>query len=493
VDPSQIQAEAERVVASRSLRPSQHLVRLLRFLVAETLAGRGSRLKEYVLGTEVFDRGQEFDPQIDTIVRVQVRRLRSKLDEYYRDEGAADAVRIRVNPGSYVPIFEARMTSLEPDARAAALRPADRLPRKSRGFFLAVAGLGTLAVVGSIAVWRIAGGPAGEPASPVSRPNSPVVNGAAHALYLRAKAAYAVGSRDALHESEGLFEQALQIDPRYAPAHAGLAYTYLIESSNFAAPADVMPKARAAARAALALDESLVEAHTALGTVALFYDWDMRAASASIDRALALNSRSSTAHELRAEMLMAGGRFDDALAEIQLAQQADPLSAALEYDAGWILIGARRYVESAAASRRALARDPGFALARGVLGLALILDGQSSGGLRELEAASAEGDSAILDLMLVHGYALTHQVEAARTILTRVEASAGHRYVCSYEVGSAYAALENPDRAFEWLHHAVTQRSDCIVWLRVEPWLDRLRADPRFAMLVSEIAVVSHQ
>src|SRR5689334_7063416 len=106
MDPSAIQAAVERVVASRSLRPSAQLVRLLRFLVSETLAGRGARLKEYVLGTEVFERGPDFDPQIDTIVRVQVRRLRSKLVEYYRDEGADDAIRIRLNPGSYVPVFE---------------------------------------------------------------------------------------------------------------------------------------------------------------------------------------------------------------------------------------------------------------------------------------------------------------------------------------------------------------------------------------------------
>jgi tetratricopeptide (TPR) repeat protein len=480
MDPSAIQAAAERAAASRSLRPSAHLVRLLRFLVNETLAGRGGRLKEYVLGTEVFDRGPDFDPQIDTIVRVQVRRLRSKLTEYYANEGAHDSIRIQLNPGSYAPIFEP--VCRETDAPGADATRVDRARTVMAPRWLPA--LAAVVIVGlaswAIVAWRHA-------AAPPAAPAAVAVNRDAHALYLQAKAAYATGSREALSTSEALFEQALAVDPRYAPAHAGLAYTYLMESSNFAAPADVMPKARDAANRALAVDASIVEAQTALGTVALFYDWNARAADAAISRALSVDPRSSSAHELRAERLMADGRFDAALVEIQVAQQADPLSAALEYDAGWILIAARRYGESAAASRRALARDPNFALARGILGLALVLDGHDHDGIAELETASAQGESAILDLMLVHGYAWTHRIEAARTILTRVEASASHRYVCDYEVASAYAALGDLDRAFEWFHRALAQRSDCVVWLRVEPWLDELRSDERFGPLLRDV------
>lgn len=106
-------AELERIIESDVFVGSERMRRLLRFIVERTLDGRGDEIKEYVLGTEVFDRGTSYDPRLDSIVRVEARRLRAKLDEYYAGPGASDPVRIRLRPGSYVPLFESRPTGGE--------------------------------------------------------------------------------------------------------------------------------------------------------------------------------------------------------------------------------------------------------------------------------------------------------------------------------------------------------------------------------------------
>src|SRR5262245_47962609 len=122
MNPSEIDGQVARIATSRTLSSSSSLVRLLQFIVAETQAGRANELKEYTLGTEVLGRGSQFDPRVDTIVRVQARRLRAKLDEYYKSEGKDDPVVIRLQRGSYVPRFE---TAQLPT-------PNSQLPRSSR-------------------------------------------------------------------------------------------------------------------------------------------------------------------------------------------------------------------------------------------------------------------------------------------------------------------------------------------------------------------------
>ncbi len=478
MESSAIQAQVERVIASRVLRSSPNLVRLLRFLTDETLAGRADRLKEYTLGTEVFDRGEGFDPRVDTIVRVQARRLRGKLCEYYEAEGAADPVTISLAPGSYVPHFAPR------EGRTPATASSSRRPLARRvataGAFIAIAGL--------LWVWPLSGLVSRSRVPSTTAGGTYTANPEAHAFYLQAKAAYSRGTRTSIGDSIRLFEKSTRADPRYAAAFAGLAYAYLFESSNFEPPSRVMPRARAAALAARALDGTNIEAHTALGQVALFYDWDFDAAQASADRALSLNAYSAPAHDLRAQILTARGDFNGAAVEIQRAQDADPLSPAYAYDAAWNLIYARRYSEAAEASRRALERDPNFQLARGVLGLSLVLDGRVSDGIPELERAAADGESSVLDLLLVHGYAFAGRDQDAAALLERVTASAGRRYVCAYEVGSAHAALGNVPQSLAWLSRAIDERSDCMVWLRAESWLAQVRADPGFGRLVARLA-----
>jgi len=123
--PDEVRAALERVLASSSFASTNRLSRFLRFVVERTLAGQAERLKEYVIGVEVFDRNERYDPRIDSIVRVEAGRLRAKLDEYYRGAGGGDLVAIRLEKGGYAPYFERRG-----DAQAAAARVAVSAPRR---------------------------------------------------------------------------------------------------------------------------------------------------------------------------------------------------------------------------------------------------------------------------------------------------------------------------------------------------------------------------
>src|SRR5262245_35680395 len=128
MNPSEIDGQVARIATSRTLSSSSSLVRLLQFIVAETQAGRANELKEYTLGTEVFGRGSQFDPRVDTIVRVQARRLRAKLTEYYETEGKDDPVVIRLERGSYVPQFEAARRPELPVETAQLPTPNSQIP-----------------------------------------------------------------------------------------------------------------------------------------------------------------------------------------------------------------------------------------------------------------------------------------------------------------------------------------------------------------------------
>jgi TolB-like protein len=152
--PDDVRSELERILASDAFATSGRLARLLRFVVERTLAGEGDQLKEYVLGVEVFDRGDQYDPRLDSIVRVEARRLRAKLDEYYRNGGASDPVVIAIPRGGYAAVFETRTGAPVPAAQS----PAARETSLKRPLALALALIAATAILAlSSLAWRSAG------------------------------------------------------------------------------------------------------------------------------------------------------------------------------------------------------------------------------------------------------------------------------------------------------------------------------------------------
>ena len=149
IDPADVRAALEHVLASQSFVNAGRLSRMLRFVVERTLDGHGDQLKEYLLGVEVFDRPSEYDPRLDSIVRVEARRLRAKLAEYYETDGASDALRIRLAKGGYAPTFERVTTTSIPSGASEATSPAGRLPMSA---VLVACGL-TLVAVAAFVLW----------------------------------------------------------------------------------------------------------------------------------------------------------------------------------------------------------------------------------------------------------------------------------------------------------------------------------------------------
>jgi TolB-like protein/DNA-binding winged helix-turn-helix (wHTH) protein/Tfp pilus assembly protein PilF len=288
------------------------------------------------------------------------------------------------------------------------------------------------------------------------------------------------------------FQQAIQSSPDYAPAYAGLADAYALLGSmtNSTSPRQqAMPRARAFAEKALALDESLAEAHTSLAFVQMHFEHDWAAAENAFQRAIALNPSYVTAHHWYAYCLMAQTRVEEALREIRLAQELDPLSSIINTDVAEMLYYARRYDEAIRQAQKTLELDPSFALAHRVLGLAYEQKGMYKESLAALETQvrlSDRADYAVAEL--ARAYALTGNRAGAENLLRELHALNPQNPGTSIGLAFLYAALGDKDRAFVWLEKAANERMGVIL-LKVQPYFDPIRSDPRFLAIERRMAL----
>ena len=295
------------------------------------------------------------------------------------------------------------------------------------------------------------------------------------------------GTEQAVTQGIALFEQALAKDPSYAPAHAHLSQAYASLTPNYRAPKEVMPKARAEAERAVELNAGLPEAHVALANVLMFYAWDWAGAEREIKRAIALNPNSAEAHRVYSKYLGATVQNSQAIAEATRARELDPLSAGAYADLLLVLLGSRQYDRAIAESRLALEKNPNLALARVTMGMAYAQKGQFSEAVPLLqEAYRQEPNYTFMHFLAIVQGAAGNKAEA-RKLLAKMETLAKSQYVCAYEVASVHANLGDKDKAFEWMNRGVTEQCDCLVWLKSEPWIDRLRIDPRYTALMKRV------
>jgi serine/threonine-protein kinase len=310
-----------------------------------------------------------------------------------------------------------------------------------------------------------------------------------HQLVLRGKHLNSQGGEANLRRALEHFERAVIKDPAYAPAHAGVAVSNrYLGISGKVAPHDVMPKSKAAAEAALRLDESVVDAHVSLAHVHLFYDWDWSAAERHIKRAIELNPSSAEAHLTYGSYFIALGRSSEAIAEMRRAQVLDPLSAPAAVNLMFALLGARRYDEVITESEKLLEREPGFPWAYLMAALAHVEKGDFQPALANLEKVPVSENSTFTALA-AHIRAASGDRKTAEQLIANFKKVSESRFVCAYEVAHAYVKLGDKDKAFEWLEKGREQRADCMVWLATEPWMDPLRNDPRYHKLVSLIGL----
>ncbi len=312
------------------------------------------------------------------------------------------------------------------------------------------------------------------------------VNAGLYQIYLQGRYFFARRTLAAFNKSIQLFEQILAKDPENALAYAGLAESYaILPFYEGALPAEAFPKAKAAAMKALELDNSLAEAHSALGFVLFYWDWDWAGAEQELLKALELKPGYVIAHHWYAEYLSAMGRHDEAFAEIKRAQELDPLSPLLLSIGGEVCNFARRYDDVIEQCRRAIELDSNFSLAHAHLARAYLAKGMY---MEAEEAARCTGDDERISLRLANIYAAAgSKAKAVRILAAR--RSANERELDPVAVAGITARLGEISVALDWLEKAYDQRQPDLVFLNVILNLDPLRDEPRFQALVRRVGL----
>jgi TolB-like protein/Flp pilus assembly protein TadD len=319
----------------------------------------------------------------------------------------------------------------------------------------------------------------------------PTTDTTAYELYLKGRVLWAKRSGDNIPRAIAFYEQVITRDPNYALAYSGLAEAYaVLPWYSGIAPGEAYAKAKVAALKALQLDDKLAEAHAALGLLLCINDLAMAGSVRELQRAIALNPNYATAHQwYGVQPLTALGRFDEAIAEGKRAIELDPLSLVNNADLGWILMEAGRYGEAISQLRKALEIDPTFYPAHYNLGVALQLKGDLGGAISEYMKAQELSDDLEIPVMLATAKAQSGDKSAAEQMLFSLEQRGKHHYGNgAYWRALLYLSLGNRDEAIRWLNQSVADPAGSdVVYIKVFPFLDPLRRDPRFDALVQKV------
>jgi adenylate cyclase len=314
-------------------------------------------------------------------------------------------------------------------------------------------------------------------------------NPEAYLNYLRGRQFWNRRTEASLRRAISFFEDALNIDSRYANAYTGLADSYAtLALLEFMAPHDAYPKAREAVQKALSLDPQLAEAHTSLGLIKFQYDWDWPRAEKEFKEAISINPNYPPAHHFYADYLKAMGRFDEALKEIEKAQELDPLSLVINTGVGHVLYLSGQYDEAIEQYKKAVDLDPDFMITHVWFGRPYLEKGMFTEAISELETAvKLSGESTLALAMLGHGLASAGRKEEAMQIIVKLEERSQSQYVPSYWMAVIYNGFKDRDQVIAWMQKAFEERSSWLVWSKVEPRFAWLRDDPDFASLLHEM------
>jgi TolB-like protein/Tfp pilus assembly protein PilF len=316
----------------------------------------------------------------------------------------------------------------------------------------------------------------------------PTVNTEAYELYHKGRFFWNKRTGPDLRKAIDYFGQAIAKDPNYALAYVGLADSYLLlPNYGGASSKESLPPARAAAKKALELDDSLAEAHATLGLLATI-ELDLDRATNELHRAVELKPNYATAHHWFALSLMTLGRLDPAIAEGKRAIELDPLSSIINADFCWMYLCAHRYDEAEAQARKTLEMDPRFFLAHYYLGAALQLKGHLSEAISEFQRAFELNNDPYSLAALGQAYARSGQKEEALKILARLNEDPKSRYAAPYAMALINLGLGKKDRAIDELERAYREgETNYLFVIKVDPLLDDLRGDPRFEALVQKV------
>ncbi len=613
---TQVRAQRDRILASKGFSGSGRQSAFLEYVVNEALEGRADRLKEFTLGIEVFEKDESFDPSVDSIVRVEATRLRSKLTEYYVGEGQGDPVRIGIPKGHYYPVFlladvpkterglphkwqlwvglvvaalvitfiyatyweplgvsnsAAKLQQMPTPSSVAVLPLRDWSPLPEDYFSEAM----TDALISSLAktrslqvtsftsvmryqdtetptpeiartlgvayivegsvfrdnehvritaqlidantdthIWsktfdrptpnllsvqsEVAAAIAAQISDemlPASKSPSDGLNPAAYEAYMKGRYFYKQFTADGYRRGMKFFQEAIEIEPEYAEAYAGLASCHCLLAGHgleLVSPVIAIPQAHAHAMKALSLDNELAEPIAFLGIIDFKFGWDPEEAEAQLERAIALNPSLYQAYVWHSQILEAMGRHDEAVNRARHAKQLNPLSLAASLNLGWQMYQAGKYVEAAAEIDNLIDFDPQFWGAHWVKGHIYSRHQMYEKAINEFQTAvELEGGHSLPLSALGYTFSVAGRTDEARQILEDLDALTKDNYVSPFHVAIVYAGLNEPDLMFEWLERAYDVRARSLAWLQVTNELKPFQDDSRFQDLLKRIGIYS--
>jgi serine/threonine-protein kinase len=311
-------------------------------------------------------------------------------------------------------------------------------------------------------------------------------NAEAYHLYLKGHYHLLKNTRPEIQIGVSYFRQAIEVDPAYALAHAGLADAYrLLAISGEMPPTELMPQAKAAAWKAVEIDDGLAEAHTVLGHVMFWHDWDWAAAENQFRRALELDPNNGEAHGAYANLLSYTGRHDEAITEIKRARELDPLNPRTNVIEGVILINAGRADEALDRLQKTLKLEPNYWFAQQYAASAYIQKGMYPEAIAEAREARDFPDVPTRPVAFL-GYALARSGRRAeaRAEVEGLLRLSKERYVPPYNIAMIYNGLGERDETLAWLERGYREREPRMVFLKVEPTWNNLRDEPRFQDLL---------
>jgi DNA-binding winged helix-turn-helix (wHTH) protein/TolB-like protein/Tfp pilus assembly protein PilF len=311
----------------------------------------------------------------------------------------------------------------------------------------------------------------------------------AYQLYLKGRYFWNKRTAAGLQQSFDLFKQAIEIDPVFALAYAGLADAYALGVWQDALPQKIyIPLAKAAASKALELDETVGEAHASLGFVKFWYEWDFAGAESSFRRAIELRPNHATAHQWYGECLALTGRTAQGIEELKVAQKADPFSSIILSDLGKILYFDGQLDQAIEALKRSAELDPSFPVAHLFLAMAYHRKGMTEEAINSLKhEAEIDGGRVVFKFVLAYIYSQVGRKDGAIKILKELQAPRNDRFTPAYGIALIYVGLGQRDEAFTWLEKSRAEHEPFALYLKADSNFTPLHDDPRFPELLQKI------
>jgi serine/threonine protein kinase/tetratricopeptide (TPR) repeat protein len=313
----------------------------------------------------------------------------------------------------------------------------------------------------------------------------------AYRLYLRGRHHWNMWTEEGFYKAIDYFQQAVEKDPSYALAYAGVADSYVLLGWNsYLPPKEVFPKGRAAATAALQLDPDIPEAHASLAALLWLHDWRWDEAQIEFKRSLELDPTYPTANHWYAEYLMTMGKHAEVMAKMKKGQELDPLSLIINVAVGWAFYNDRRYDEAIEQLRRTIELDPNYPVTYWILGLLLRKTERYDWAMTEGEkGVKLSGGSPMMRAALAQTFGAAGRTTEAVQMLDDLTELATRKYVAPYFFAGIHIGLGENDRAIECLEKSYEEHSHWLIYLHIDPSMDGLRDDPRFQNLLRRVGL----